>query len=88
MVVRFEEVVTASTLLSIISAVFAIARWLIGYAEQKKWMEAGAAEATLKGLQEADAAIATANKARADMHDTITRNPDQLRDDDDFRRPD
>jgi hypothetical protein len=80
--------VTASTILSIISAVFAVARWLIGYAEQQKWMAAGAAEAALKGLQEADAAISTANKARADMRDNLTRNPERLRDDDDFRRPD
>lgn len=79
---------TASTILSILSAVLAVARWLVGYAEQKKWMEAGAAEAALKGLQEADAAISTANKARADMRDDLTRNPDKLRDDDDFRRPD
>ena len=79
---------TATTILSIISAVFTVARWLIGYAEQKKWMAAGAAEAALKGLQEADAAISTANKARADVRDTLTRNPDKLRDDDPFRRPD
>lgn len=79
---------TASTILSIISAVFTVARWLIGYAEQRKWMAAGAAEAALKGLKEADAAISTANKARADMRDTLTRNPDQLRNDDSFRRPD
>lgn len=79
---------TASTILSIISAVFTVARWLVGYAEKQKWMEAGAAEAALKGLREADAAIATANKARADMRDSITRNPGSLRDDDGFRRPD
>lgn len=79
---------TASTILSILSAVFAVARWLIGYAEQKKWMAAGAAEAALKGLQEADAAISTANKARADMRDTLINHPDKLRDDDSFRRPD
>lgn len=79
---------TASTILSIISAVFTVARWLIGYAEQRKWMAAGAAEAALKGLKEADAAISTANKARADVRDNLTRNPDQLRDDDSFRRPD
>ena len=79
---------TATTILSIISAVFTVARWLIGYAEQRKWMAAGAAEAALKGLQEADAAISTANKARADVRDTLTRNPDKLRDDDPFRRPD
>lgn len=79
---------TASTILSIISAVFTVARWLIGYAEQQKWMAAGAAEAALKGLKEADAAIATANKARADMRDDLTRHPERLRDDDSFRRPD
>jgi hypothetical protein len=80
--------VTASTILSIISAVFTVARWLISYADQQKWMAAGAAEAALKGIQEADAAISTANKARADMRDAITRNPDKLRDDDGFQRPD
>ena len=79
---------TASTILSIISAAFAVARWLIGYAEQQRWLAAGAAEAALKGLQEADAAIAVANKARADVRDTLTRNPDKLRDDDGFSRPD
>lgn len=79
---------TASTIISIISAVLAIARWLVGYAEQKKWMEAGAAEATLKGLKDADEAIAAANKARTATRDNITRNPDQLRDDDGFQRPD
>jgi hypothetical protein len=90
LVVLLEETgrVTASTILSIISAVFTVAKWLIGYAEKQKWMAAGAAEAALKGLQEADAAIAVANKARADMRDTLTRNPDSLRDDDSFRRPD
>jgi hypothetical protein len=81
--------VTASTILSIISAVFSVAKWLISYAEQQKWMQAGAAEAALKGLQEADAAIAAANKARADMHDANTRDPSSvLRNDDGFRRPD
>lgn len=80
---------TASTILSIISAVFTVARWLIGYAEKQKLMAAGAAEAALKGLQEADDAISAANKARADMHDANTRDPASiLRDDDGFKRPD
>ncbi len=79
---------TASTILSIISAVFTVARWLISYADQQKWMAAGAAEAALKGLKEADDAINVANKARADMRDTLTRNPERLRDDDEFKRPD
>jgi hypothetical protein len=80
---------TASTIITLISAVLAIARFLVGWAEKQKWMEAGAAAATLKGLQDADAAITSANQARADMHDTNTRDPASvLRDDDGFRRPD
>jgi hypothetical protein len=80
--------VTASTILSIISAVFAVARWLISYADQQKWMAAGAAEAALRGLKEADEAIQTANKARAAVHSELTRDPTKLRDDDGFKRPD
>ena len=80
---------TASTIISLLSAVFAVAKWLVGYAEKQKWMAAGAAEAALKGIQDADAAINAANQARADMHDTNTRDPASvLRDDDGFRRPD
>ncbi|MEH2501255.1 hypothetical protein V1290_000066 [Bradyrhizobium sp. AZCC 1578] len=80
---------TASTILSIISGVLALARWLVGYAEQKKWMEAGAAEATLKGLQDADEAIKAGNEARAAARATHTNDPASiLRDDDGFKRPD
>ena len=80
---------TASTIITLISAVLAIAKILVSFAERNKWMEAGAAAATLKGLQDADAAITSANKARADMHDTNTRDPASvLRDDDGFKRPD
>ena len=79
---------TASAIISIISAVLAIARFLVEYAEKQKWIDVGAAAAALKGLQESDAAIVAANKARADVRDTLTRNPDSLRDDDGFQRPD
>lgn len=79
---------TASAIVSIISAVLAIARFLLEYAQQKKWMEAGAAMAALKGLQDADNAIAKANAARAAVRDDAVRHPERLRDDDGFRRPD
>ena len=79
---------TATTFLSIISAVFTVARWLIGYAEQQRWMAVGAAEAALKGLKEADAAISTANKAREAVRSDLARDPAKLRDNDEFRRPD
>ena len=80
--------VTASTILSIISAALAVARWLISYADQQKWMAAGAAGAALKGLQEADEAISTANKAREAVRSELTRDPAKLRDADEFSRPD
>jgi hypothetical protein len=81
--------VTASTVISILSALFAVAKFLVVLSERNKWMAAGAAEAALNGLKDADAAINVANKARADMHDTNTRDPASvLRDDDGFRRPD
>ena len=79
---------TASTILSLISAVFAVARWLISYADQQKWMVAGAADAALKGLQDADAAISIANKAREAVRSDLAGDPTRLRDNDEFRRPD
>ncbi len=80
---------TAGTIISLISAVLAIAKFLVGWAEKQKWMEAGAAAATMKGIQDADAAITGANKARADMHAINVRDPASvLRDDDGFKRPD
>ena len=45
---------TVSVWFSILSAVLSIAKALVGMMEQRKWMEAGAAQATLKGLREAD----------------------------------
>lgn len=80
---------TISTIFSIISAALAIARYLISYAEQKKWIDAGAAAATLRGLQDADDAIKTGTAARAAARDIAARDPaGVLRDDDGFRRPD
>jgi hypothetical protein len=80
---------TALTVLKLITVVLAVAKILVSLAERNKWMAAGAAAATLKGLQDADAAINSANQARADMHDTNTRDPASvLRDDDGFKRPD
>ena len=80
---------TASTIISLLSAVFAVAKWLVGYLEKQKWMDAGAAEATLKGLQEADETIKRATKARQDVRINNARDPDSiLRDDDGWKRPD
>ena len=75
--------------MSIIAAVLALARALVELAQRRAWMDAGAAQATLKGLQDADAAIAKADAARAAARDRALRDPDGvLHDDDGFRRPD
>ncbi|HJY06345.1 MAG TPA: hypothetical protein VJ323_08495 [Bryobacteraceae bacterium] len=79
---------TASTIISLLSAVFAIAKWLVGYLEKQKWIDAGAAEATLKGLQQADEAIAAANQAREIVRSELARDPSKLRAEDEFSRPD
>jgi hypothetical protein len=79
---------TAATIISIISAVLTVTKWLVGYAEQQKWMAAGAAAATLKGLQDADNAIKTANEAREAVRADLARDPARLRNDDEFSRPD
>lgn len=79
---------TISTVLSIISAAFAIARFFISYAEQKKWMEAGAAQAALQGIKDADNAIANAREARERVRSDIAADPKRLRDHDEFERPD
>jgi hypothetical protein len=79
---------TASTILTLISAAFTVARWLIGYAEKQQWMAAGAAEAALRGLKDADVAISTAQNAREAVRSELTRDPAKLRDDDEFKRSD
>jgi hypothetical protein len=79
--------VTASTIISIISAVLALAKFLVGYAQQQEWMERGAADEVLKSLKESDDAIARAQSARQSARTTSLRDPaGVLRDDDGFKR--
>jgi hypothetical protein len=73
---------------SAVAAFFKLVLAFIGWQNREADRRAGAAEAILKGNQEADAAIAAANKARADVHDILTHDPSRLRDDDPDRRPD
>jgi hypothetical protein len=51
-------------------------------------MAAGAAEAALRGLKDADVAISTAQNAREAVRSELTRDPAKLRDDDEFKRSD
>ena len=70
------------------AALFKLVLAIIGWKNREDDRRAGAAEAVLKGNQEADASIAAGNKARADVRDTLTHDPSRLRDDDPDRRPD
>ena len=84
---------TASTIISLLSAVFAVAKWLVGYLEKQKWIDAGAAEATLKGLQQADEARLGVDEAarvvvREIVRSELARDPSKLRAEDEFSRPD
>lgn len=79
---------TASTIIGIISSIFAIARFFVEYAQKQQWIEEGAAAVILQALKDSDDALASAKDARNAVRDRDTRDPDSiLRDDDGFKRP-
>jgi hypothetical protein len=78
-------------MLSIASAIAAIVgflRDLLGWQRREEDRQAGAAEAVLKGNQQADEAISAAIQAREAVRSELARNPASLRDDDENRRTD
>lgn len=77
-----------ATIISIISGLIGIAKWFITYAEQKRWMEAGEAQAIRKGLEDAEQVVREAREARQAVRDQHTRDPDSIMSDDEFKRPD
>lgn len=79
---------TAASIISIVSALLGLAKWLVAYAEQRRWMDAGAAQAALRGIDDADKAIKDASDARQSVRDRHARDPSSVRDDDGFKRPD
>lgn len=80
---------TVTTVISIVSAVLTILRLFLNYAQQKQWIDAGTAEATLQGLKDADDAISRAKKARELVRASNDRDPASIvRDDDGFKRSD
>lgn len=80
---------TVSSAIAILSALLAIARTFTGWLQEKQLLDAGSAQAVLKGLQDADDAITHAKKARELVRIDAARNPSGvLNDDDGFKRPD
>jgi len=78
--------VTASAIITLVSALLSIVKLIADYAVSKKWMDAGTAQAVAKGLQDATDAIARANAARDLVRADIARDPDSVLSDDGFRR--
>lgn len=76
------------TVLKLILALISLVRLLVTWAEQKKWMELGAAQAALKGLKDSDDAIQKAKSAREAVRSDLERNPDNVLRDDEFTRKD
>jgi hypothetical protein len=77
-----------ATILGIVSGVLGLLKWFVSYTEQKKWMEAGAAQAILKGIEDADQIVKQAREARQAVRDQHMRDPDSVMRDDEFKRPD
>lgn len=61
---------------------------LVGWLQSRQLLDAGAAREALAALEVANAAVEKGRKARADTRADLERNPERLRDDDGFKRPD
>ena len=77
---------TASAIITLVSALLSIIRSIADYAVSRKWMDAGTAQAIAKGLTDANDAIARANAARDLVRADIARDPGSVLSDDGFRR--
>lgn len=79
---------TATTALSILSGLLSIVKMWTEFMARKQWIDAGYQQAVNKGLQDANAAIETARKARAEARATATTDPDSIMRPDSERRKD
>jgi len=77
-----------ASILSIVSGLIGIAKWLITISEQKKWIEIGQSRAILKGLEDCDRVIKDARTARQTVRDEHVRDPDSIMRHDKYERPD
>jgi uncharacterized membrane protein len=75
-------------IISAVAAFFNAIRALIGLQNRQADRDAGAAEAVVNGNKQADETISEANDAREDVRSELARDPDRLRDEDEFSRPD
>lgn len=74
--------------LSLISAALSLLRLVVGYFRDRRLIEAGAAASVMKNLVEASNEIERASATREAARRYNELNPDRVRDDDGFKRPD
>lgn len=80
---------SASAIISIISALLSIVRYFIDYAKKRQMVDDITAQIVLQATRDSDDAIAKAKKARDAVRANNQRDPDSiLRDDDGYKRPD
>ena len=77
---------TSTTIIGLLSALLSIVKLIAEYAVSKRLMAAGAAEAILKGVQDAQATVARATAARDLVRADLERDPAGILSDDGFRR--
>jgi hypothetical protein len=73
-----------SAIATAISLISALVQWL----ERRDIINAALSAAILQGLRESDEAIKRADDARQAVRDSIARNPDSVREPDEFERRD
>jgi hypothetical protein len=73
---------------SAVAAFFKVILALLNWRNREDDREAGAAEAVIKGNEQADETIAVVNAAREDVRSELASDPSKLRAEDEFSRPD
>ena len=73
--------------LSIVAAALSVLKALVEWLHDRQVIDAAAAQETLKGMQDADAAIAKAKDAREQVRAALARGSDPMSDDG-FKRDD
>jgi hypothetical protein len=78
-----------STILSIISALLAIVKYVVSYMNEQRWIDQGEANVILNSMKDGDDAVTRAQAIRQTTRLGNQRNPASvLRDDDGFKRSD
>lgn len=65
----------AGTIISLLSALLSIVKLIAQYADNKQLLDAGAAQAVVRGMEDAQTAVDAASEARRKARDSFANNP-------------